>query len=220
LSVALEPGRSAPISTLRLLERLGLAKNTKGLDSIFAEHGLVPIFTGEDISVLACGEVLPEDIILIGNFSDLVLRAKDDGLRFIIVGQAMVVNVYGSRQADYVRDCICWQDTMNSYQPRSVQVAVDMSDEDVFAAIGSRTAVDSDNGDMLTYLQHHSLGKATRGAVLTDMTMSNLGKDRVIGPPQALCARHQAGKAERYRINGLALRYNIALDNGAYVYVS
>ena len=101
-----------------------------------------------------------------------------------------------------------------------VEVAVDMSDEDALIAMGSQTAVahgDGD-GDMLAYLEHHSLGTLKRGAVLTDVTMSKLGKDRVIGPPQALCARHRA--VERYRTQGQALWYNIGLDNGGGICVS
>ena len=78
--------------------------------------------------------------------------------------------------------------------------------------------IERGDGDLLTYLDHHSLGALKRGAVLTDVTMSHLGKDRVIGPLQALCARHQA--VERYRTRGQALWYNVALDNGGSIYVS
>ena len=90
LSVALKVQNSATKCTPNVPNEMrATSDGSKALDSILAEHGLIPIFTDDDISVLACREAIAEDIILRGDHSTLVLRAQDDGLSFIIVGQAV-----------------------------------------------------------------------------------------------------------------------------------
>ena len=90
LSVALEARNAATKYTPNVPHKMRAAsENLKALVSISADHGLVLIFTDDDISVLACREAIAEDIILCSGHSTLVLRAQDDGLSFIIVGQAV-----------------------------------------------------------------------------------------------------------------------------------
>ena len=198
-------------------------ENSEELDSVLAEHGLVPVFTDDGVSVLACNKLSIGDIIIDGPDFDLVLRPQDYGLRFTIVGQAIFVNNYGRRPRtpplDHRPDCICWQDVpMNEYEIKPISLYIELSDEDAIAATAISEASQRGRIDMLTYLKHKSLGQLTEGSLVSDVTMSDVGSDCTIGPPKALCERHRA--AEQYRTSGEALWYNIISNSGGEIFAT
>lgn len=122
----------ATLSHLVVPESLDLViDRALAFEDSLAKHGLVPIYINDDISVLAHHDVSPGDIVLMGDDSDLVLRTQEDGLSFLVVGKAPVVDGYGVRIEDPVLNDICWnaQPSHNS-KGMLAQLALEISNED------------------------------------------------------------------------------------------
>lgn len=169
---------------------------------------------------LACSETRPGVILLKGSHCDLVLSARSDGLSFSVVGQALVVNGYSAFQSRDFPQCTCRNEhSLADYKHEFVKLALDPSDRDAIAAIGCWDMIVDTDGDtnisILTFLNHHSLGRLTKDAVAYDITTHDFGTARNIAPSKALCERHQA--AERYRMARHAFMYNLVTRDGIYV---
>lgn len=155
--VALRASRNSESTSFSIPEALHLPSNDlSNPETSLAANGLVPIFTCEGISALACGETRPGDILLKGSHSDLVLRARADGLSFSVVGQALVVNGYNAYQGCDFSQCACWtEDSQANNKEEFVKLAIALSDSDALTAIGSREMIEDANGhtsiDVLTY---------------------------------------------------------------------
>ena len=155
-------------------------------------------YVGEVLAAVASGSMQVGDIVVQSRWFDLVLRPHDEGDKFVIVEDAHIPNgCQLARKAPFVDECGChWRSLQNynEYETVFIHIAMELSDEEVLAAVISRKAMEDGYCDGSEYLNGDDSGHAKAGSHVWDATTEQeWQKDRVgIGKPS--CGVHTAGE--------------------------
>jgi hypothetical protein len=181
------------------------------------------IFTGEEVSAVASGQVRPQDILVRAGYFDLVLRAHSDASTFTIVGGALIKSGYGQhRRASNACECLQQQDWQKPTKTERVKLAMSLTDEEVLAMWVMRgtlpQVVKRFDEDVLAFVRSHTLGSVKAGSLCYDTTASEWELHRTIAPARPICPLHRS--VEYYKRRQHPFWYNLLTGDGAYLTVA
>jgi hypothetical protein len=182
---------------------------------------LDPIFTGEEVSAVASGQVRPQDILVRAAYFDLVLRAHINASTFTVVGGALVKFGYSSHER-VSNVCECMQQDWQKSEHERVKLAMSLTDEEVLAMWVMRGTVPEYvkrfDENVLTFIQNHALGSVKAGSLCYDTTASEWELHRTIAPVRPDCPLHRS--VEYYKRRRHLFWYDLLIGDHAYLWVT